>query len=150
MSAQILEKYSPDPVNLLMILHDIQNDSEQNSLTHKDMRDVAEYLNISQSWVYGVATYYSMFSVTQRGANVIRVCDSPVCNMEGSLSVLTSLKRLLGVGVGETTEDGLFTIEHTECLGRCASAPSMMINEKIYGGVNDEKLRSIIDTYKRT
>ena len=112
------------------------------------MREVAEYLRLPFSTVYGVATYYSMFSVTPRGKHLIRVCNSPVCHMEGANEVTDDLERLLGVGVGETTPDGLFTIEHTECLGRCGAAPTVLVDETVYGGVNHDKLRSILERYR--
>ena len=145
---ELLGQYAPDQDNLLSILHQIQNRSDRNYISEEDMLEVAEYLRVPVSTVYGVATYYSMFSVTPRGKHLIRVCNSPVCHMEGSDEVLEELKRLLGVDVGETTPDGLFTIEHTECLGRCDAAPTLLVDETVFGGVNHEKLRSIIERYR--
>ena len=148
MSTNIPEHIAPERDNILLILHSVQNKSEQNYISEEDMRDVAEYLRIPLSTVYGVATYYSMFSVVPRGKHLIRVCNSPVCHMDGTNEVLDELERLLGVGVGETTPDGLFTIEYTECLGRCGAAPTILVDETVYGGVNQEKLRSIIERYR--
>ena len=145
---KFLEQFAPDQDNLISILHQIQNRSDRNYISEEDMREVAEYLHVPYSTVYGVATYYSMFSVTPRGKHLIRVCNSPVCHMEGSKEVLGELKRLLGVDVGETTPDGMFTIEHTECLGRCGDAPALLVDETVFGGVNHEKLRSIIERYR--
>jgi len=145
----LLSKYEPDPTNLLMILHDYQNHNEQNQITRENLVEIADYLNISYSWVCGVATYYSMFSIKPRGRHIIRICNSPVCNMEGAEPVLERLQSLLGVGVGETTDDGLFTIEHTECLGRCASAPMMMVDEELLGGITADNLGTIIEEFRR-
>ena len=113
---KILEKFKPEKDNLIGILHELQDANPNNFLTEEDMKSTARYLNTTYSHVYGVATYYTMFSVKQRGKHLIRVCNSPVCNMEGSTGVIDSLKAVLGVDVGETTKDRLFTLEHTECL----------------------------------
>lgn len=145
---EIMNKFSPEKDNLLGILHELQNNSPQNYLSEDDMKEVAAYLNTTYSHVYGVATYYTMYSVKPRGRHIIRVCNSPVCNMEGSNSIIDTLRRILGIGVGETTSDRLFTLELTECLGRCHVAPSMMIGEDIYGDLNEVSLPEILKKYK--
>ncbi|MDX2415268.1 MAG: NAD(P)H-dependent oxidoreductase subunit E, partial [Bacteroidales bacterium] len=145
---KLLEKFKPEKDNLLGILHEVQDANPNNYLTEADMKAVASFLNTTYSHIFGVATYYSMFSVKPRGKNLIRVCNSPVCNMEGSEGVEERLKELLGISIGETTGDMLFTLEHTECLGRCAESPSMLINKDIYGNVNPAQLESIINKYK--
>ena len=82
--SEILAKYSPEKEHLISILHDIQNNSPEQFISEDDMKSVAEYLNISLSSVYGVVTYYSMFSRKPRGKYLVRVCSSPVCEMTGS------------------------------------------------------------------
>ncbi|MEZ5011483.1 MAG: NAD(P)H-dependent oxidoreductase subunit E [Bacteroidales bacterium] len=145
---EILNKFTPEKDNLLGILHELQNNNPQNYLSEEDMKEVAAYLNTTYSHVYGVATYYTMYSVRPRGKYIIRVCNSPVCNMEGSTGIIDTVSRVLGIGVGETTGDKIFTLEHTECLGRCHVAPSMMVGEDIYGDLTEEKVREILKNYK--
>lgn len=146
--SELLSKFSPEKDNLIGILHELQNNNPRNYLSEDDLKEVASYLNTTLSHVYGVATYYSMFSVKPRGRYIIRVCNSPVCNMEGSTVMTGLLKEILGIGVGETTGDGLFTLELTECLGRCSIAPGMMIGEDVYGELTREKIVMILAKYK--
>ncbi|MCF8222396.1 MAG: NAD(P)H-dependent oxidoreductase subunit E [Bacteroidales bacterium] len=145
---EILKQFPAEHNNMLGILHALQDNNPRNYLNSKDLKAAAAYLNTSLSHVYGVATYYSMFSVRPRGENIIRICNSPVCHVEGSVNIIDELKKELFIGLGETTEDGLFTIELTECLGQCHRAPVMMINENIYGNLSKEKILSILNKYK--
>ena len=146
-TSEILKKFEPRKENILLILHALQDDNAQYHLSANDMREVAKYLKVSRGEVFGIATYYSMFSVTPRGRHIVRVCDSPICHMEGSNEVLEYLRAAIGVGIGETTADGRFTVERTECLGRCGTAPAILIDEDTYTGVTEAKLRSIFGRY---
>ena len=86
-----------------------------------------------------------MSSTSPRGKNIIRLCESPPCYIKGSENIQRKLKTILGVGVGETTKDGKFTLELCACLGVCGNAPVMMINEDVYGDLSEEKVEDIID-----
>lgn len=140
----ILKKYRPMQENLLMILHDLQDHHPQHYLTPDALESTAEYLGLTKGAVYGVAGYYSMFSLKPRGKYIIRVCVSAVCELLGSDPVLGHLERLLGIKAGETTPCGLFTIETSECLGQCHEAPSMMINQKVVNKLDGERIRETI------
>ena len=142
---EILTGFRADRENLLQILHALQDNHPQNYLTEESLRAVARHLRINLSWVYGVAGYYSMFSLKPRGRYIIRVCNSPVCNMLGSPGMIGVISRILGIGKGETTPDGMFCVEEAECLGICDVAPAMMINRTIYGNLTPESLKEIID-----
>ena len=147
-SSEILNKFSPQKENLLGILHALQNNNPENYLTKESLEEVARYLNTTYSHVYGVATYYTMYSIKPRGRYIIRVCNSPVCNMEGAPGMIEIMEEVLGIKEGETTGDGLFTLELTECLGRCSVAPSMLVGEDIYGELDRDKIIEIIEKYK--
>ena len=86
-----------------------------------------------------------MYSTKPRGKNIIRLCESPPCYIKGSENMLRKMKILLGINVGETTKDGLFTLEFTSCLGVCGNAPVMMINDDVYGDLTEEKVEEIIE-----
>lgn len=147
---EILSKYPPDRQKLINILHEIQNSSEYNYITEFDMQQVAEYFNTTKASVYGVVTYYSMLSIRPRGRNIIRVCKSPVCHVEGALSIINTLKQELDIKeVGETSADRQFTLEYSECLGQCASAPGMLINEEFFGSLDDTKIHEILGIYRK-
>ncbi|MBS0010815.1 MAG: NAD(P)H-dependent oxidoreductase subunit E [Bacteroidales bacterium] len=145
---EILKQFPPEDNNILDIMHALQDNNPYNYLDQSDLKAVAEYLNTSMSHVYGVATYYTMFSVKPRGKYIIRACNSPVCHMEGSISVINELKKILSLELGETTDDRLFTLEPTECLGQCHIAPVMMINEEVYGKLDAKRIESILNRYK--
>lgn len=148
--SEILTKYKPEKEHLLSILHDIQNSNPEQFISEDAMKSVAGYLNISLSSVYGVVTYYSMFSLKPRGRYIIRVCSSPVCEMTGSEGILNGLERKLSIRQGETTTDRLFTLETCECLGHCEEAPGMIINGRFYGNLGSGDTDKIIDSLKTT
>ncbi|MCS7233699.1 MAG: NADH-quinone oxidoreductase subunit NuoE [Synergistetes bacterium] len=149
MVKDVLSKFEPRRENLLDILHAVQETSPNNSLSSEDIEMIAKYVGITPAEVYGTATFYTMFSVKPRGKHVIRVCVSPACHLLGGESILEALKEELGVDVGDTTKDGLFTLEISSCLGICGVAPAMMIDEIAYGNLTPARVRDIINEYRR-
>ncbi len=148
MYKEICAKYTPTKDNLIAILHEIQDSHPQHYISSDAVVAVAEYLSVPENHIYGVLTFYSMYSTQPRGKNIIRLCESPPCYIKGSENILRKLKSLLGVSVGETTKDGKFTLELCACLGVCGNAPVMMINDDVYGDLSEEKLEDIIDTIR--
>lgn len=145
----ILKKYRPSIDNILYILHDLQDGNTERYLAKEDIKVCADYLNVPYSYVHSVASFYTMFSLEPRGSNIIRLCDSPPCHLMGSKSLLTYLKDALKVGIGETTKDGMFTLELTSCLGVCGVAPAMMLNDEMLGNLTPEKVDAILDRRRR-
>ena len=146
--ADILHKYRPSMENLLLILHDFQNDNPRKYLSQKDLAMIADYLNVPSSSIYGVVSYYSLFSLTPRGKHIIRLCNSPVCRMAGSNDILAELRKNLKIDIGETDADGLFTLETTECLGQCDTAPGLSVDEVFYGNLTARKILHILKDYQ--
>jgi NADH-quinone oxidoreductase subunit E len=95
-----------------------------------------------------MATFYRALSLTPRGKNVIKVCDGTACHIKGAPVLLDALKRSLRIKPGETTGDGLFTIETVNCLGACAIAPVMVVNEKYHPKVKPDEVGTILKMYK--
>lgn len=145
----ILKKYQPSPDNLLAILHEIQDEKELHFLDEDDLRRAAEYLELPYSFVHGVATFYTMFSLTPRGRNIVRICQSPPCHLMGATDISRELVKLLGVKFGHTTPCGSFTLEMTSCLGVCGVAPAMMINDRVYGNLTPTRIKEIIEEKRR-
>jgi NADH-quinone oxidoreductase E subunit len=145
---ELISKYPRSREYLLLILHELQRANPRNYLTPEDLRLAADYLNLPLSAVHDTVTFYTMFSLRPRGKHIIRLCDSPPCHLAGSWSLLSALKRELGIEVGETTPDGLFTLELTSCLGVCGVAPAMMVDDEVYGNLTEERLREILDSYR--
>lgn len=109
---------------------------------------IAEGLGISLSEVYGVATFYSQFSLTPKGKHRISVCLGTACYVKGSDKILEAVEKELGIKCGECTEDGLFSIDSCRCVGACGLAPVMMIGEEVYGKLTPEMVKGIIDKYR--
>ena len=149
MYKEICSKYAPSKDNLIYILHEIQDTHPQHYISEEAVDAIAEYLNIPANHIYGVLTFYTMYSTSPRGKNIIRLCESPPCYIKGSENMLRKLRTLLGVEVGGTTKDGLFTLELCACLGVCGNAPVMMINEDVYGDLTEEKIEDIIEKVSR-
>jgi len=146
---EIIKQFEPAQHNLLNILHAVQNSHPQNYLTEQALEETARYLKLTKSSVYGVARYYTMFSLKPRGRHLIRLCVSPVCELLKANDILAILQKHLGIGVGETTSDGLFTLEFSECLGQCQEAPSMMINDQVYNGLDEEEVGRVLTGIRR-
>ena len=140
----ILEKYSHSVDNLIAILQEIQ--SEYRYLPEEILTYVATALQVSPAQVYGVATFYAQFSLEPKGEHIIRVCDGTACHVKGSTQVLKAVRENLGLREGEnTTSDLLFTVETVACIGACALAPALMVDEEVYGQMDEQKVQQLID-----
>jgi len=129
-------------------LHDIQSGNKENYIPEKDTLTISEKSKVSLSKVYGFATFYSMFSVKPRGKHIIRVCKSLSCHMGKAEEVIEKLEEVLGVEIGETTEDGEFTLEESSCLGMCSVSPAMMIDKIPFGNLTVDQIPEIIKKVK--
>ena len=109
---------------------------------------IAEGLGVTLSEVYGVATFYSQFSLEAKGEYVIGVCLGTACYVKGSQKIMDELCKQLEVEVGRTTKDGKFTLNATRCLGACGLAPVMMINDEVYGRLTPDQVTGILDKYR--
>lgn len=111
---------------------------------------ISKKLNIPYSQVSGVVSFYSFFSTTKRGKNVIRVCLGTACYVRGGKEVLSSLQKLLHINVGETTEDGEFSLEIGRCFGACGLAPVVMVNDNVHQRVKPSKMKELLNLYRGT
>ena len=109
---------------------------------------IADGLGATLSDVYGVATFYSQFALEPNGENIIGVCLGTACYVKGSKNVLEKVCEELNTPAGKTSADGLFTIRDTRCLGCCALAPVMMINDDVYGELTPDKIPDILAKYR--
>ena len=105
---------------------------------------IAERQGVSPAKVLGVATFYSQFRLKPIGRNLILLCKGTACHVNGADSIAKALQDELGIGDGETTEDGLFSLKEVACLGCCSLSPVMMINETAYGSLTPQKAREIV------
>jgi len=146
---EIVQKEGKSPDQLLGILLEYQKTKNRNYLTKKDLKAIADEMGLPESRVFSVATFYSLLSVKPKGKHVIQICRDVPCYVNGSFNILEELESALQIGIGETTQDGLFSLEYTSCLGYCDIAPVIRIDQKICGNLDNKKLADIIAEYRR-
>jgi NADH-quinone oxidoreductase subunit E len=142
-----LQKFPPEQQKsaVLFALRVVQ---EENGgwLSKELLLEVAEYLSLPPIAVFEVATFYSMYDLKPVGRNKVKVCTSISCMLRGSDKIIAHLKSRLGIAVGETTADGLFTLQEAQCLAACGVAPIIQINDREYhGNITPEKIDIILD-----
>jgi NADH-quinone oxidoreductase E subunit len=135
-----------DRGKLLVLLKRMQD--EFGYLSEASLAEVAEFLNVPLSEVYGVATFYSLLSTRPQGRNVIRICQSLPCYLKHAQMIIRSVEDELGIKPGETTPDGKFSFELTNCIGACDRAPAMLINHDVHGELDPEKIAQILKAYE--
>jgi NADH-quinone oxidoreductase subunit E len=117
----------------------------------KDVMDfIAEEMNVPTAHIWGVATFYHYFNLKPIGKYVISVCMGTACYVKGATDVLDAIKKELKVKVGDTTSDGMFTLQEARCLGACGLAPVIMANNKIHGELTPKKVLDIIAGYRKS
>lgn len=144
----VLAEYRDKPGSLIPVLQMAQ--SMFGHLPESVLKRVSLGLNKSYSEVAGVVGFYSFFTTVPRGKHVIRVCMGTACYVRGGKQVLDALKSNLGIDVGQTTGDRLFTLEVARCFGACGLAPTMAIDEEVFKRVRPTKVGEILKPYRRT
>ena len=144
---EIVERYKNEPTPTMMILEDIQKEYGYIPLEVQEL--VSKLTGVPVSDIYGVVTFYSFFSMTPKGKYVIGVCLGTACYVKGAQLVLDKFSQLLGIKPGETTPDGLFTIDVLRCIGACAIAPAVSINGKVYPQCKVDNVANIIKEYRQ-
>lgn len=122
----------------------IVQEHHDNHLTEKHMQAVAEYLGVPNVAVYEVATFYTMFHLNKAGKFVFSVCNNISCSLRGANKVIQHLENRLNIQVGETTADGLYTLQTVECLAACGGAPMLEVNQQYHENLTEEKIDQIL------
>ena len=144
---EICDRHANEKTPLMMILSDIQNEYGYIPLEVQEI--VSAKTGISVAEIYGVVTFYSFFSLTPKGKYVIGCCLGTACYVKGAQNVIDRFSELLGIRPGETTEDGLFTLDALRCIGACGIAPAVSINGKVYPKVEPGQVEGIIESYRK-
>ena len=142
----ICDRYKDEKTPLMMILSDIQTEYGYIPLEVQEL--VSEKTGIPVAEIYGVVTFYSFFSLEPKGKYVIGVCLGTACYVKGAQQVLDKFSEILKIKPGQTTEDGLFTLDALRCLGACGIAPAVSINGKVHPKVSVTQIQGIIDELK--
>lgn len=140
---ELFSEYKPVKDNLIQMLNEIQ---EHYGYVPIDVqKQLSEFLSIPMAEIYGVVTFYSRFSLEPKGKYCISVCLGTACFVKGSQKIMDRLQERLGIGAGQTTEDGLISIDETRCVGACGLAPVFTVNGEVYGKATVKKLDEVLD-----
>lgn len=143
---EIIEKYKDKKGALIQVLHEAQE--VYGYLPIEVQKKISEGLNVPLSEIYGIVTFYTQFSLNPKGKYKISVCMGTACYVKGAGQILDKFKEILGLEVGECSEDGLFSLEPCRCLGACGLAPVITINEDVYGKLVPDDVEGIVKKYK--
>lgn len=143
---EIIEHYRGNPESLLMIMQDI-NDI-YNYVPPETIPVLVQKLGVRESLVYSVATFYKTISLEPRGKYIVHVCTGTACHVRGAAKIMDALSDNMHIEEGETTEDGLFTLEGVRCIGCCASGPVITVNQDTHGGLDRSTAIDIIEEYR--
>ena len=144
--SEILKKYGKDKSQLVSILQDIQ--SEYNYLPRQALEKLSRKMDIPQSQIYSMATFFRAFSLNKRGKHIVNVCLGTACHVRGAELILESLERQLGISRGQTTQDLNFTLESVNCMGCCATGPVVKIGEEYFGHMTNDKVEPMLKKYR--
>lgn len=143
---QLVEPYLNKKEMVIPVLQQVQE--HYGYLPRPAMEGVSRLMHIPLSRLYGVATFYAQFKMKPRGRNIIRVCKGTACHIQGSPKIAERIEEILGVQSGETTDDLKFTLEEVACIGACALAPVIMVNDNPHGRLSPDKVKAVLDSYE--
>ncbi len=146
--AEIKKDFMGEQADLIPVLQRIQEIHDY--LPREALRKTARWLKISENEIYGVATFYAQFRFVPRGRHHLKVCLGTACHVKGGEQMLEVVKRRLEINPGETTADGEYDLERVACLGCCALAPVVTLDQKTYAQMSVLKLQGILDEHKKT
>lgn len=132
---------------LIPILQEVQD--AEGFLSKENMKEIGKALSLPVSKIYGVATFYNQFRFAPIGKYHIQICRGTACHVKGSSKILSTLCHELDIEPGETTRDGLFSLEVVACIGACGLAPVISINGEFFADMSPEKARELIDNYRK-
>jgi NADH-quinone oxidoreductase subunit E len=145
---EVVAKYPRARENLISILQETQ--AEYGYLSRESISFISTYLKLPSSKIFGVATFYNQFKLNAPGRIQIAICRGTACHVKGSLNLLDSCVQSLGIEVGQTTKDGLFSLSTVACLGCCSIAPAMMVNGRFFGRLDKKRLEELIEKWRLT
>lgn len=141
-SEKITANYSHDSGNLIPILQEAQE--KFGYLPAEAMQNFARFLKLPESTIFGVSTFYAQFKLTPTGRKKIVVCRGTACHVRGGARIIRELERRLGIKSGETTEDMEYSLETVACIGACALAPTMRVDNETYGQMTTKKIAEVV------
>ncbi|MFC2085026.1 NAD(P)H-dependent oxidoreductase subunit E [Bacteroidota bacterium] len=144
---QLVESFGSERSSLLKILHEIQKNHRY--IPDFTQQEIARLLDIHPVEVYSVISFYSFLNTEPKGKNLVRLCKTISCDIQGKDAIAKAIERELGCNFGESTKDNKFHVEYANCLGMCDQGPSMAVNEKIFTHLTPEKAVKILNEVKK-
>lgn len=141
----VFSRFSGEKKELIPLLQDVQD--VYGYLPKEAMKAVARFVSVSESQVYGVATFYAQFYFTRQGKHKVKICYGTACHVKGATRVLETFERQLGIDCGSTTEDYQYSMERVACVGSCALAPVVVADESVYGQVEPARAKEILENH---
>jgi NADH-quinone oxidoreductase subunit E len=145
---ELLAQYPKHESSLIDILLEATKESPNHCVDDASIKTIASHVGVSESKVCGVLSFYTLLSAKPKGKYVIQVCRDIPCHVHKQSEVVSTLEQILGVSVGETTPNGLFSIEYASCLGHCDESPAMRLNGRTYVRLTPDKVKTIIAEYR--
>ena len=146
--SEVLKKYPKEKDYLLEILIDVDKLKEDHYVSENEISRIADYLGTKESHICSVMSFYTLLSTEPRGKYIIQICKDVPCYLNDTFNIVDTVCDFLQIKMGETTEDKLFTVEFTACIGCCDDAPAMRINDTTYTGLSKGKVITILEEYK--
>ena len=150
MQQELFEEMTLDftgcPEETIPLLQKVQE--KEGFVSEDSMKQIAAFAGVPESRVYSVATFYEQFRFTPIGRHHIMVCRGTACHIRGAPAILKQLKRELALEEGETSDDGMFSLETVACIGACGMAPNIVVNDRTYGRLTEEKVTEIINSLR--
>jgi NADH-quinone oxidoreductase subunit E len=138
-----ITRFEGEPGDLIPVLQEVQH--LEGFLSRNALREISRHLKMSENEIYGIASFYAQFRFHPPGEHHIRVCMGTACHVNGGEQILDTVRRKLEIDTGETTADGKYDLERVACLGCCALAPVVVLDEKTYSQMSVIKLQEILD-----
>jgi NADH:ubiquinone oxidoreductase subunit E len=143
---ELLETYEQRRDSLIPLLQGVQG--KFGYISEDSVEEIAKYLDISHSYIFGVATFYTQFRFTRPGEHLVRVCLGTACHVKGGSQIMDEISRYLGIGPGGTTSDYKFSLERVACFGSCALSPVVVVDDKVYGRMTPKKVKKILKEFE--
>jgi NADH:ubiquinone oxidoreductase subunit E len=144
--SELLSNFKLEKGSLISLLQQVQ--AKLGYLSQEAISEVSQFTGLSESYIFGVASFYSQFYFTRRGRHTIKVCLGTACHVRGGQGILDEISRHLGAESGATTQDDRFSLERVACFGSCALAPVMVVDSDVYGRMTAAKAKQILENYK--
>jgi NADH-quinone oxidoreductase subunit E len=139
---EILGRHDRNRDSLIPLLQDIQ--AHFGYVSEETVEAIAKHLEVSESCIYGVATFYTQFRFTRPGDHMVKVCLGTACHVRGGSQIMDEVNRHLGIEAGQTTTDYKFSLERVACFGSCALSPVVVVDSKVYGRMSPKKVKKIL------